>query len=488
MKNRRTNLEYLMSLCNIRGVEIARRLHIDQSLVGKWKNGTRTLSPASSYIDGLADMFYEHGKDKLEALFSDIYGERYSSAETIEFIKAFLCSTDPEIMAKTALFKALDADASALYYSYEGLSGRKKAMDYLISCAENSESAVTIYLYDSMCFDWLISDSEYLKGLGRRIVRLLAEGSDIYLIIDSETDSEKAARLLSNLYLFSTNRRFNVYYTHSVNFPTTYIIGGMLAAVGYNDFREDSFLTQVFTDHSAVRQQELYIRQLLKKRKKGSIRRYQIDECFYNVKNLSVIDNDIYMFSPIPTIFSMPGYLLDRALSYNDDISGDMKERLREYNKLSSAEIFGGPGKKVRCLFMLEAICRAVEKEYVVYRDSMLSGTPLYVKSADFKEHLMYLAQKMGADENYSIGMAPRTELYGTSYSKLGYLACKRNCWALMSNEHSGQKALFFMNSELVELIFRAQEYTWQNVPQPYTDRQNTIKMLEKAAGKGMKA
>ena len=69
--------------------------------------------------------------------------------------------------------------------SYEGLSGRKKAMDYLISCAENSESAVTIYLYDSMSFDWLVSDPEYLKAMGRRLVRLLAEGSDVYLIIDS---------------------------------------------------------------------------------------------------------------------------------------------------------------------------------------------------------------------------------------------------------------------------------------------------------------
>lgn len=484
MKSSRTNLEYLMSLCNVRGVEIARRLHIDQSLVGKWKNGTRSLSPASSYIDGLAELFCEYGGGKPEALFKEIYKERYKPEQLADFIKAFLCSTDPGFMAQTALHKDLDADSSSLYYSYDGLSGRKKAMDYLLNCAANAGSAVTIYLYDSKCFDWLISDPDYLKSFGRRIIELLACGSDVYMIIDSETDKLRAAALLSNMYLFSVYKHFNVYYADGANYPTVYIVGGMLAAVGYNDFREDSFLTQVFTDHSAVRQQELYMRRLLKKRQKGSIRRYKPDECFFNVKNLSVIKNDIYMFSPVPTIFSMPEYLLDKVLSYNEGFDENMTARIKGYNALTFGEFFSEQAK-VKCLFSLKAILQALENEYVLYSDNMHYAAPLYVKAEDFQEHLSYIVSMMKRYENYSVGILPEIEMFDASFSKLGYMACKKNCWAMMSNEHSGQKALFFMNSSLVELIFIAQEYTWENIPEAYTNRENVIKIISSAASKG---
>ena len=170
MKKSKTNLEYLMSLCNIRGVEIAKALHVDLSLVGKWKNGARTLSPDSGYIKDLSQLLAERGREKIDALFSDVYKEDYNPEKFEDFIKAFICSKDPLLMAKTVLHKDLDADYTSVYYSYIGREGRKKAMDYLISCAESIETSVSIYLYDSMCFDWLTEDEEYFHKWGQQII------------------------------------------------------------------------------------------------------------------------------------------------------------------------------------------------------------------------------------------------------------------------------------------------------------------------------
>lgn len=481
MKKSKTNLEYLMSLCGIRGVEISKYLHVDQSLIGKWKNGTRTLSPDSGYIKDLTELFIDRGREKIDALFSDVYKDKYNPDYIENFVKAFVCSRDPSIMAKTVLHKDLDADSSAVYYSYNGAAGRKKAMDYLINCAQSAEAAVTIYLYDSTCFDWLVNDEEYFNGWGRQLIDLLANGSDIYLIIDSDTDTNRAASLLYHFYPFSANRRFNVYYVDGVNYPTIYLIGGMAAVTGYNDFLQESFCTQVFTDHLAVRQHELYMRHLLRCRKKDSIKRFTVDECFSNIKNLSVVSSDIYMFSVTPTLYSMPLELMEKVLGYNTALDERVKKRLREFNRLANSEFFPSDRKNcVRCIFPLEELRRAAGQDNVIYSDNLYSDVAtLYVHAEDFREHIRFLVRQTQRLENYQIGIVPKIERFGSELSKLGYLACKRQCWAIMSNEHSGTKALFFMNSSLVDLIFCAQDYVWNSISQSYTDKKNVASILE---------
>lgn len=45
MSTHLTNLSFLMTELDISGVEIAKALNIDPTLVSKWKNNTRPLKP-----------------------------------------------------------------------------------------------------------------------------------------------------------------------------------------------------------------------------------------------------------------------------------------------------------------------------------------------------------------------------------------------------------------------------------------------------------
>lgn len=480
MKKRMTNLSYLMSLCNIRGVEISKHLHVDQSLVGKWKNGTRNIAPDSGYIYELIDFFIEQSGDKVEALLMDIYKDQYEPDRLRDHLRTFICSKDPKLMAKTVLHKDLEADSSALYYSYEGVEGRKKAMDYLMDCAGSLEDATTIYLYDSSCFDWLINSEAYFYAWGKRILTLLSKDSNIYLIIDSDTDPKAAAKLLFHFYPFSANRHFNIYYVDGINYPTAYILGGLLAVTGYNDYSEEHFCTQVFTDYSAIRQQELYMRHLLRCRKKDSIKRFTAADCFANIKNLQVVSSDIYMFSVTPTLYTMPPELMDKVLSYNTALDERVKKRLREYNCMTSDEFFStDKNKRVRCIFPLEELTNKAKQTHVVYADNLYSDiATLYVRAEDYRAHLRFLAKQIQENNNYQIGITPDIEHFGSDLAKLGYFASKKQCWAIMSNEHSGTKALFFMNAALVDLFFLAQDYVWNNIPESYTGKENVVRIL----------
>ncbi len=483
MKESKTNLEYLMRLCNVRGVEIAKFLHVDQSLVGKWKNGKRILTPDSGYIDQLAKLFVQKGQQKIENLFEYIYKEIYKKENLSELIKAFICSKDPAIMAKTATYKDLDADYSSVYYAYDGIKGRKKAMDYFLACAQNAGVAVTIYFHDSMCFDWLISDEEYFQSWGKRILNLLSEGSDVYLIIDACIRPEKEAMLLYKIYPLATNRHFNIYYINSTTCSTTYIIGGLAAVKGYNDEICEDFYTQIFTDHVAVRAHEIYMRNLLKMRKKDSVKRLSARACFENIKNLKVVSNDIYMFSATPTIFSLPPELLEKILEYNKELDEEIKDNLRKYNALAGKEFFCQKDAQIRCIFFLEHLKFLSEQEEIFYSDRLFGEKAIIrVRNEDFKAHLKFLAKKLSECERYNIGLIPSFGIIGAEISKLGYFACKRHCWTMISNDHSGAKALFFLNQELTELFFMAQECAWKDIPQAYTNKQNVKKIIEEIA------
>lgn len=481
MKTSKTNLDYLMRLCSVRGVEISKYLHVDQSLVGKWKNGTRNILPDSGYPEALAKFFKERDEERIEAFFSDIYKENYNPEYLEDMIKNFICGKESMLMANTVFFREADADSSFVYYSYDGISGRKKAMEYLLNCASKLEMPLKLMFYDSTCFDWLVNDSEYLNEWGKKIIALLESGSSIYLIIDSETDRKKAASLLYRFYFFSANRNFNIYYAGGVHYSSTYVISGFVAVTGYNDKYGENFCTQVFTDCGAVKQQELYMRHLLKSRKKESIRRFSAEECYRNMSNLAVVSNDIYMFSVLPTIYSMPSELMEKILEYNDEIEHEMKDRLRLYNEFTNREFFPSDEKRqVRCMFSLEELKNVLKADEVVYTDNMYSEQALLkVKAEDFKEHLRYLVQRSKKLKNYSIGIVPGIDNFGESLDTLGYLACKKQCWAMVSNGHSGSKALFFMNTSIVDLIFYVQEYVWKSIPEVYTNKENVSKIIE---------
>jgi len=479
LKKSKTNLEYLLNLCQIRGVEVAKYLHVDQSLVGKWKKGTRTLLPESGYADQLAGLFLKHGEEKIDALFKDVYKENYNKENITEHLKAFICSKDPNLIAKT-LHKDLEADYTSSFYAYDGVKGRKKAMNYYMEYALGQNEALTLYFYDSTCFDWLIKDEEYFEHWGQNLVELLNRGCEVYVIVDSETKRKSAAVLLQYFYPFSVNRSFNIYYVDGISYPTFYIIGGMLAVTGYNDYLDDSMCTQVFVDYIAVRQQELYIRRLLRMRKKRSIRRLTAKDCFENINNFSVVSGDIYIFSAMPTLYSMPEDLFEKILSYNTNPDEGVKNILREYNKLTRGEFFPkNKNIKIRCIFPLEEIKRLSQQENIIYSDNLYSeSAELSVKQEDYRAHLNFLINKMQECENYQIGLIPDIKGYGTEVSKFGYIACKERCWTIISNEHSGAKAMFFMDPSLTDLFFEAQHSSWENIPGAYLERNNVIHIL----------
>jgi len=55
VKKSTSRLAYLMNALNILGGDLANELHVDYSLVSKWKNNKRPLTNRSSYLKKIAD-------------------------------------------------------------------------------------------------------------------------------------------------------------------------------------------------------------------------------------------------------------------------------------------------------------------------------------------------------------------------------------------------------------------------------------------------
>ncbi|MCK5764309.1 MAG: hypothetical protein KAH05_09330, partial [Clostridiales bacterium] len=58
MSNRhKSNLAYLMSNLNISGKELSEAIHVDVSLISKWKNKKRKINKKAPYFENMIDYF-----------------------------------------------------------------------------------------------------------------------------------------------------------------------------------------------------------------------------------------------------------------------------------------------------------------------------------------------------------------------------------------------------------------------------------------------
>ncbi|MBE7045166.1 MAG: hypothetical protein E7397_06515 [Ruminococcaceae bacterium] len=479
---KQTNLAYLMSLLRVRGVEISKYIHVDQSLVGKWKNGSRSLGRNSAHAEGVAEFFLVRARQKLEELFFEWYGEEYRPAQLKNYLISYLCEEEqPQIRA---LWREPDASYSARYFIYNGSAGRKQAMRFMLENADVSGTERHLFLYDRNCFSWLLEDNEsYVDWLERMLV-LLKEGLQVHMIVDAKRDMNAIARLLHHLYPLRIHRNFTLHYEHRISYPTVYVLEGSLALVGYDlsDDSPESMFTLAFTDTVALQEYQRLMRKLLKTNEQiRTVNWLDARDCYQNFKNFIAVDSEVYMFSAALTIYSMTPELLEKVFSYNQHLSEETKNLLRAFNQITTAEFFRESSEHpVSCIFSPEELERLSQQEYVIYTDNLYANiATLQVRQVDFRRHLAGLKERILRYDNYQIGLLSDLDTYRVKSGRPGYLAAKKQCWAIITDENCGNKAMFSLDADLADLNFYSLEYTWKKIPDEWKDKNRVAEFLD---------
>ena len=134
-----STLGYLMDRLGLSTAGLARRLHVDASLVSKWRSGNRRLHVKSVYFEDICEMFLEQDRAALcDALRSLIpLEEAKAPMDTAILLRRVL--TDRHFTVPRAFTLRTEAVCTAEIAVYTSTEGRRQAISDLLDVAEAME-------------------------------------------------------------------------------------------------------------------------------------------------------------------------------------------------------------------------------------------------------------------------------------------------------------------------------------------------------------
>jgi transcriptional regulator with XRE-family HTH domain len=203
-----SHLGMLMENFGISGKDLAAMLHIDSSLVSKWRSGKRLLRPNSVYTNQIIryamelDRAYEYAR--LRMLMSEDYVNifKVTASELSMFLKDWLTAPVGKDNKSSSYFDGISSLKSTekyTTYSLQGERGRYQAAQLLLRYARQMPSKAEIWLYtnevsalgDDESFDFA---EHWITG----VLSVIGEGCSLKIIHSLNRSYETLAEDLIN--------------------------------------------------------------------------------------------------------------------------------------------------------------------------------------------------------------------------------------------------------------------------------------------------
>ncbi|MCF0120704.1 MAG: hypothetical protein HUJ65_03615 [Oscillospiraceae bacterium] len=409
-----SRLQLLMDNFSISGKDLSAILHVDSSLVSKWRNGSRTLKPNSTYTTQIIKHVMTLDKSnqfaKIRLLLSNDYVGIYkcSDSELSIYLKDWLTSNVKPVSSSDEFLdnlQNLKNTTQVLSYSLSGTKGREQATMFFLKYAQHISPGVEIWICSTENTRVLSNDMTYIHEWHSRYMSLLADKNTVK-IIHTLTGSYEAlaTSLLAWLPMHLTGKSTAYFIPKYKDEPIAFtynLIRGHLALFNWSSPQQtDELNTYLSHEPKVVRDIEL----MLESRFADSLRvfekfTYSTREAYINslVSFLEQESNEYHWCASL-TMYALPDDVL-REILVRNGITGDELEQnmdtimlLKELNeKLPHRYIIDLEG--MRNMFRqdeipineLSFICK---KTITLDRESMLRTVKAVNESSDHPENV----------------------------------------------------------------------------------------------------
>jgi len=252
-----------MDAMGITGRQMAAAIHVDPSLISKWRNNHRLLSYRSIHLLKIAEYFiaYDCSPPLREIL--KAYGSK-EDWDNQEELLSWLCRwlTDPRPLPVTALGHSINHSRyshDASYTVYLGNDGRREAvlrfLDYILTLPQGQQ----LYLMSQEDMAWLIEDRDFLAVWQDRLIQLLKKKHKIKIIHWVDRNVNRLNSIIRHwLPLHLTGGIESWFFPKYSNSPfqaTLFILENDLVITGMSSPNpKDHRYTAVFRDPATIKQ------------------------------------------------------------------------------------------------------------------------------------------------------------------------------------------------------------------------------------------
>ncbi len=435
--NTRAPLGYIMDSLKIRTSSLAHILHVDVSLISKWKSGKRALTTRSVYFDEIIEEIVRQSQSNDHQLLKQtlLYffpNESFSSEEVlIHRLRTFLSYESIPESAAPAFPSGTPISAS---FSFEGNEGKRAAVRHFLDYVESTPSPGTLLFIDSMEYNWLLDDTAFAKEFVTRIENLLHRGFKAQFVIHYSASRTRAIELFNacGLLIFNRNVIWHYYDFYDENMFGLSICQFNHALALTTLSVNNKSITFAYTDQAQV----LPI---------ANISQNIIEKCHHLFNNIPLTCLSpalkefyhyrqrcaFYSYLPSPAFLLGKRELLAEILTANN-VTGNMRELCLHLNQnyreatspyLDESVPYPPPFFYIFQLEEMEERAHAVP--FISRSLSLLTDQPIQITPHQYAEELRDLANTLMCQDNVQIILVSKKD-------KLPLPAI--NCWC---REHS---------------------------------------------------
>ncbi len=197
-----SRLSILMDNFVISGKDLSGLLHIDSSLVSKWRCGKRALKPNSIYTNQIIkhvmalDSNNQYAKIRLILSLEYMNVFKCTENEIALFLKDYLTSVSAVTENKRDHFdeiKNLTSASLLSTYTLPGANGRRQAIQFFLRYAQYLSPGIEMWCYTTENSKWLYESQEFFNEWFMRHMSILNEENKIKIIHSMSSSYESLA-------------------------------------------------------------------------------------------------------------------------------------------------------------------------------------------------------------------------------------------------------------------------------------------------------
>jgi|GEM_PF-1958271 len=482
MQSSKSHFGLLLNAFGISGKELAELMHIDSSLVSKWKNNKRSMKGNSPHLNNIVHHFMlldsVSGYKTILSLIGNGTENRVVSPEELSLaLKRWLMSNTVTSSETTILQDFMQVSKKGKEHSYlqfHGNEGKRQATLSILKIASGFEPAQELWCYMCGSQDWFVENDDFLQEWRNANLEFLNAGNTINVIHPLDRQYQVMANsLMMWLPLYLTGR-VNPYYAANEQISEIKMSMTLL--------KDTLLMYGISTDATSTNSTTLIFSNPL-----------VLNETFLNLKR--IFDNS----SPLFTTYLLKDYksyanFLSRMVNINEqqyvimrfpfvnDLGLSEIEQILEDNNvpdekkktvLNSASALQTDSKKSDGNYFRYLILQNQLKQLLTQDEIMLdtlsffSGQPVCLSNAAFRDLLRRISQKlMNGEIDYDIAFLD--DVYEKQLNNINMFVKKNSCISvfLSPNPKSSREPLILTSSEptVILSLFMYCDRLWRSI------------------------
>ena len=471
LEQSQSRLALLMDALDIPGKNLASALHVDDSLVSKWKKNHRPLTLNTPYLRPMAEFLLNEEKERGRNVITVLIDPHDQIADEIAKIN-FLCrwlvgyssweegaaAVEPDQICDPSFF----ATRAQLW---QGNHGRRSAVRELFKRTLSLREPQEILLLSQEPMQWLTEDKSFLEEWQGLLMNVLQKGHQVRIIHSIDRSMSSLDSILEHwLPLHLTGRIrswFHPVYGTLPYYLTLFVVGQSLAlsSVTPHDC-SGPICTTLAQDPLSIKQYTSVFDSLLKQCQE-LIKVYTPNSLLHALEEHIIASpkpTELYIFSGNPLFVTMPRELIVDILKANKVELSAAKRLLAYYDAFSQLRSHSPVHHGIDDARIPEYLS---EKALVCHDLSVLTNRTIYLTEEQRRQHIRHLVELVMKSNNFELGLCP-------DLGPINLVIKKNQAVLAWSDLPVFSQVAATMESTITRAFYEHFRFVWEAIPRVY--------------------